>query len=221
MSRPASAFTSPSPATLRITGSARCQRNLGLIRGLVVEANGHQPVHAVEHRERVQLQRRPRVLRPHDCPCRRGHRADTYVRNTVHRHEAVCASPGTAKQSSGPMVLEAATEQPHSCRMHRGSYRVSLEGGEVTSVKSERNASIPVQRLRVVGRKSEISHARARLVRMAAWWPWSYVASWGASSGQNARTTPLVTVFLSARNQRRQPNLWYHHSRCTPAVLLL
>src|ERR1043166_9412677 len=41
-----------------------------------------------------------------------------------------------------------------------------------------------------------------------------------ASSGQNVFETTLVFVLRIAWNQRRQPILWNHHSRCSPHSFL-
>ena len=40
-----------------------------------------------------------------------------------------------------------------------------------------------------------------------------------SSPGSPTRRTSFVRVSRSARNHVRQPDRWYHHSRCTPATL--
>ena len=82
--------------------------SLGPDERLVVETRWcERSTELVGHRHPVAVERTEDVLRLDDGTRRRGQRADTHVRDAVHRHQAVGAVAGAALEPARAVVLEA------------------------------------------------------------------------------------------------------------------
>ena len=128
--------------------------------------------------------------------------AGAHAGPAVDLDEAVRALAGAAEQAARAVVLEAARERPPAGGVERRADRVALERLDRLAV--EREADRP---------------SRGRSARRAAA---GQAAHGGAAAPRRAAPpscTSLVVVSRSARNQARQPERWYHHSRWTPATL--
>ncbi len=155
--------------------------------GLVIEPDGKQEIHLVEHGQRVPLQGRPGVL-PHDTlPLAQRLRAGADTRNAIDVDQAVRAVPATAEEPSRAVVLEAAAEDSHARGVERGRHRVAGQAHVCAAVERERHRSRAIDPLR--GVSGEPAHARGS----------------EGGPGQNVSATSFDRVSRPARNQRRQP----------------
>src|SRR5581483_9417235 len=96
-----------------------------------------------------------------------------------------------------PVVLERTREHPLPSSKQSRPDRVTHKPRHRPPIEHERHHPRPIQPL-------------ARLL----WKP-----GHGAESGGAVHNTSFERVSRSARNHPRQPERWYHHSRCTPATL--
>ena len=161
--------------------------------GLIVEPHRQEPMELVEHREHVALERRPRVLRRDGHPGAHRLRAGPHVRDPVDVDEAVRAPAGAAEEPARAVVLEAAAHDSHAGRVERRAHRVALERAHAPSGEGELKRLRPVDALSGTWRET-VHHQR----RASGFVPW-------LGSGQKVRSTALVRVSRTARNQRRQP----------------
>ena len=112
-------------------------QRLGPVQGLVVEADGHQPVQPVQQRQEVEPQRRPGVLASHFQPRLHGTGAGAHVGFAAGAHQAVGAGCSTAEDAPRPVILEAAAEDAGSCGIKRRGHGVAPEALYPASVKLE------------------------------------------------------------------------------------
>ena len=164
--------------------------------GLVVEAHGEQEVEPVEDRESVPLERGPGVLGLDPLAVAQGLHAGADVRHAVDVDQAVRAVAAAAEQPARPVVLEAPAEDPHTGRVERRADAVAGEARERPARERERDQSRPVDPLGRVDREPLGPHG---------------------AGGQEVASTRFTLVSRVARNQRRQPARWNHHSCCGPA----
>ena len=131
----------PRPATLRMIFSAIGHANFGSRHRLVVEADGHRPVHLVEDVQRVPVGRRPRVLahRPSGRRCAAHSHARTSTSpSTVTRQ--LGQSPDDAVQAARAVVLEGAREGADAAAVEGRGDRVARPQRYLVALEVDRTS---------------------------------------------------------------------------------
>ena len=113
-------------------GPARAQQRL------VVEADRQEPVHAVEHSQRIAIGGRPAGLPVHPLPRRRSCDTRAHAGVAVDVQHAVRAVACEAVQSAAAVVLERPREHADARAVQRGSDAVARFDRNLPSLEIER-----------------------------------------------------------------------------------
>jgi hypothetical protein len=107
---------------------------------LVIEADGHQGAHLVEHTEGVPVDGWPRVLAADDLPVLGRTLAGADVDLAVDGDEAVRAVARDAVQTARAVVLERAREDAHAVAVQRRGDRVARLDRDVATLECDAHA---------------------------------------------------------------------------------
>lgn len=95
---------------------------------LVIPTYRHEPVEMLGDSQKISFKRREGILRSHFHSIANGSNTGTDVGNAIHIHQAVRAFSGDTKQSAGPVVFKAATENPLPVTIKRSGDRIAVLG---------------------------------------------------------------------------------------------
>src|SRR5687767_12845482 len=105
--------------------------------GLVVETGREELPEAVDRRQRIAFQRGKSILVADSHTVARCSHTGADVRDAVDVDQAVRTAARVAEQSAGPVVFEAAGEDPNAVTVERGSDGIPLARFDLATAEGD------------------------------------------------------------------------------------